>query len=431
MDLVDYVDRIWDGRLSIGPFHTGSPREEENAARLHADGMSEVADGTAMWPGRSNVVAVATGDGLLLVDSGERKTASLFLRHLREWSGAPVTTVVLTHGHPDHVGGLFGLDSEAELAGRPAPHVVAHEDVPRRFHKYERSYQYNAIVNQRQFQDPTITWPHEYRYPDETYCQHRELSVGGVTVELHHGRGETDDATWAYLPERKVLCCGDFFMWVAPNAGNPQKSQRYVGEWAVALRAMAEVGAEVLLPGHGYPIFGAERARTALSDTAAYLESLESQALALMNQGASLEDLLHTVKAPDDLLTRPYLRPVFDDSEFLVRNIWRYYGGWYDGNPARLKPARDAALAAEVCRLAGGARVVIERALELEEAGDSRLATHLAHMAVLAGAADPAVAEAGAGILERRGSGEQSSMARAIFAEAAVRARQRALLVDD
>ena len=52
---------------------------------------------------------------------------------------------------------------------------------------------------------------------------------------------------------RKVLCTGDFVIWAAPNAGNPQKAQRYAREWAEALRAMAKTGAEVLLPGHGIP----------------------------------------------------------------------------------------------------------------------------------------------------------------------------------
>ena len=62
----------------------------------------------------------------------------------------------------------------------------------------------------------------------------------------------------------------------------------------------------------------------------------------MMNEGAPLDDIIHTVRAPRRLLERPYLRPVYDEPEFIVRNVWRLYGGWYDGNPARLKPPRDA-----------------------------------------------------------------------------------------
>ena len=56
-----------------------------------------------------------------------------------------------------------------------------------------------------------------------------------------------------------MLYTGDLFIWAAPNAGNPQKVQRYAREWAAALRAMASRGAEVLLCGHGVPVFGRER----------------------------------------------------------------------------------------------------------------------------------------------------------------------------
>src|SRR5205823_5953566 len=85
-------------------------------------------------------------------------------------------------------------------------------------------------------------------------------------LELTHARGETDDHTWLWWAARRILFTGDLFFWVAPNAGNPQKVQRYAAEWAVALRAMAARGAEVLVPGHGVPVVGAGRVRQALED---------------------------------------------------------------------------------------------------------------------------------------------------------------------
>ena len=59
-------------------------------------------------------------------------------------------------------------------------------------------------------------------------------------------------------------------------------------------------GPEVLLPGHGYPVVGADRVRQALTDTAELLESLVEQTLALMNAGARLDEVIHTVARPLD-----------------------------------------------------------------------------------------------------------------------------------
>jgi alkyl sulfatase BDS1-like metallo-beta-lactamase superfamily hydrolase len=49
----------------------------------------------------------------------------------------------------------------------------------------------------------------------------------------------------------------------------------------------------------------------------------------------------------------PYLQPSYDEPEFIVRNIWRLYGGWWDGNPAKLKPPKQSDLAKEIANLAG------------------------------------------------------------------------------
>jgi len=293
------------------------------------------------------------------------------------------------------------------------------EALPARFDRYVLTAGYNAIVNQRQFQAPNLRWPTEYRYPDETYDGTRTLEIGGERFELHHARGETDDHTWTWVPARKVLCCGDFFIWASPNAGNPQKVQCYPREWALALRDMASLGAEVLLPGHGLPVVGAGRVRQALTETAELLESLHDQAVYLMNAGARLDELVHTVRAPAHLLERPYLRPIYDDPEFVVRNVWRLYGGWYDGNPAHLKPAPEAALAAELAALAGGPARVAARARELADRGELRLAAHLAELAALATPADRDMHRTRADVYGRRAAAEPALMARGVFAWAA------------
>jgi len=94
---------------------------------------------------------------------------------------------------------------------------------------------------------------------------------------------------------------------------------------------MVALEPDVLLPGHGLPIIGRERVQRALGEGAELLESLVEQTLSMMNSGARLDDIVHSVRQPAHLLERPYLQPIYDEPEFVGANIWRQYGGWYDG----------------------------------------------------------------------------------------------------
>jgi alkyl sulfatase BDS1-like metallo-beta-lactamase superfamily hydrolase len=166
-------------------------------------------------------------------------------------------------------------------------------------------------------------------------------------------------------------------------------------------------------------VVGADRVVEALTTTAEMLESLHQQALDLMNAGARLDDLIHSVTVPQHLADRPWLQPLYDEPEFVVRSVWRLYGGWWDGNPATLKPAADAALAAELADLAGGAGVLAERAVALAASGtdaDLRLAGHLAELAVQANPHDPGLHRARAEVFARRVKAATSTMAKGVFA---------------
>ena len=409
--LLEMADRLWQGDEPIAQHHPVGYTGE----------LAVLEEGMAFVPSFANVTAFETADGLVLVDTGGFVIAPQVHGQIRQWSDMPLHTAIYSHGHVDHV---FGVPHfEGEDGSGPA-HVVAHENVPRRFDRYTLTAGYNGTINARQFQLPELAFPAEFRYPDETYRDALIVEVGGERFELHHAKGETDDHTWTWVPSRRVLCCGDLFIWATPNAGNPQKAQRYPREWAAALREMAELGAEVMLPGHGLPVVGAERVYAALSDTAALLESLVEQTLELMNAGASLDRVLQSVRAPEALLAKPYLHAIYDEPEFIVRNLWRLYGGWYEGDPARLKPAPDARLAEELAALAGGAERLAARARELSDAGEPRLAGHLAQLACLADPESRAAQQARAEVYERRAAEEASTMARGVFAWTAAESRR-------
>ena len=414
-DQLELADRLWRGEIPIERASPMIPRNE----------LTEIAPNTAFVNTFANVCAFHTEDGLALVDSGSPLTAQVAHQLVRRWNTQPLRTAIFSHGHIDHVFGVQVFEEEANEAGWAAPHVIGHEAVVARFDRYRLTAGYNATINRRQFGIPGLTWPTEYRYPDQTFRKSLSLDVGGERFELRHARGETDDHVWTWIPSRKTLCCGDFFIWCAPNAGNPQKVQRYGREWALALREMADVGAEALLPGHGFPILGAERIRVTLTDAADLLDSLHDQTLALMNAGATLDEILHAVRAPQALLEKPYLRPIYDEPEFIVRNIWRLHGGWYDGNPAHLKPAPEAEVARELAMLAGGAERLANRARELSEQGNLRLASHLAELAALAADDDAGIHRTRAELYEQRAGTETSLMARSIFTSAANDSRAR------
>ena len=259
--------------------------------------------------------------------------------------------------------------------------------------------------------------------PDETFKEQLTLNVGGTTIELHHARGETDDHLWAWFPEKKWIITGDFIIWNFPNAGNPQKVQRYALEWATALRKMIAQGPELLIPAHGLPIEGKERIARVLDEIATALESLETQVVAMMNAGETLDTIIHTVKVPKDVLEKPYLRPLYDEPEFVVRNIWRLYGGWWDGAASHLKPAPNADLGAEIAALAGGPEVLMRRAKELLES-DVRLACHLADLAGWSAPDDPLVHADREAVYEHRRNVETSLMSKGIFKAAARESRE-------
>lgn len=368
MDLRTRSDRLWQG--------TDSVADPAHHPFVHLNVIEEVGQGAAFYKGLSNIAVLDTEAGAVLIDTGAHALHGMSFEAIRGWTKRPVHTAVYTHGHIDHACGLPPFLTEAEQAGWARPRIIGHEAVAPRMQRYVETAGYNSVINSRQFGLP-IKWPTEYVLPTDTYARRLDIEVGGRALQLRHARGETDDHTWVFVPDQKLLCTGDLFIWASPNAGNPQKVQRYCIDWARALRAMAACDAEVLLPGHGVPIFGADRVRRALSETADYLQAIYDQTLAMLNAGEGVYDIIHGLQLPAALQQRPYLQPIYDEPEFIARNVYRCLAGWYTGVPSELKPAPRTQQARELIQLAGGAEPVMARARALMHGGDPRMACHL------------------------------------------------------
>jgi glyoxylase-like metal-dependent hydrolase (beta-lactamase superfamily II) len=415
----------------------GNPRERfqemagkspEEATFFWTGGPIEVARGTYFASLFSGCTAFDTEEGVVLVDTGMKRLSHTLAGLLRNQTSAPLHTVLYTHGHFDHA---FGLEAFL-LPDQPRPRVIGHRNMPARFRRYARTQAHNRAVNARQFSGTAEAAADEVyegfgappTMPDTYYDDELAFEVGGVRFEIHHAKGETDDHSWLYCPDRGVLCTGDLFIWSVPNCGNPQKVQRYPWEWARALRAMIEREPRTLCPGHGGPVIdNPELIRRMLLETAEYLEAIVERTLAAMEDGSPPHvDVVRKVELPRS--RSPWLQPVYDEAEFIVRNVVRAHGGWYSGRPCELKPAPRQAVARELAALAGGASALLERATRVAHDGDMALACHLADLALEADPGDASISEGVAALYEERAAKETSLMAINLYRSAAAYARQ-------
>ena len=399
----------------------------EQAKFFWSGGPVEVAPRTWFVSFFSGVTGFETDAGLVLVDSGLSKLAPALADLLRRRTSAPVHTAVFTQGHVDHA---FGLDAFL-VDGQPPPRVIAHRAMPDRFARYERTDGHNRAINARQFggtvdmaEDQLDTFRPPKVGPTDLYDERVDFEVGGVKFEVHHCRGETDDHSFVWCPDRGVLCPGDLFIWGVPNAGNPQKVQRYPWDWAAGLRKMAQLGARSFCPGHGGPVVDdPDLIARMLLESADFLDAIVERTLAALNDGSPPHvDIVHRVSLPAS--DSPWLQPVYDEAEFIVRNVVRYFGGWWSGRPSELKPARRSQVANEIAELAGGAAKLLARAQDLADRGDFRTACHLADYALEAAPDDELVGHRVAEIYEARAKQETSLMAINLFSSAAAYARE-------
>lgn len=386
--------------------------------------LQPIDDGVAMVHGFANVGLAFGGGAVLIVDVCVPMVADAAVAALRKATNEPVSKIVYTHGHADHAGGARAFLADAELRGDPRPEIWAHALVKERFARYDRTWGWNNEVNRRQFAMPrgAEVFPKDFVPPDRTYDDRTTFDLAGETVELHHARAETDDATWVWLPERRVAMVGDLVVNSMPNTGNPNKTQRYTLGWADALDRIREKNPAHVLPGHGDPVSG-DAAIELLANTSRALRHLHDAVVERLNDGRWPDEIVdEDLKLPPDLAALPYLAPIYGCAAFVVRDVLRHYAGWWGGDPAQLLPASRRVVAEDLLSLIDE-DALIAKIRALRDEGAPKRALHLAMTLCHARPDDADARRLTAEVLEATAAEEPSYIARNFYAAAAHRLR--------
>ena len=338
------------------------------------------------------------GDGAsILVDTlPTEEYAEPVAEAFRKISDKPIQTVIFTHFHNDHVGGVFQFVSEDDVrAGRVE--VVGQQDLTENILRDSgliapilgRRAVYQFGVRLPEGEEGTVgigigpinrVGKRGFVAPTRTFKDNLELEVAGVRIELVHVPSETDDQIVVWLPDEKVLISADVIQGETfPNA-YALRGTRYRDPlmWVKAIDRLRAFGAEILLPHHGRPVEGADAVEDVLVSYRDALQFMHDQTVRLINKGYTPDEIKDEISMPSHLADHPWLGEYYGSYKHSIPSIYAGYIGWFHGDPVELDPLPRRERARRYIDLIGGRDRILTQAREAIDAGEFQWAAELA-----------------------------------------------------
>jgi cyclase len=297
--LVLIVPRLADSQTGEGPYGN-----QYSINKLTNDIYTLTWVLTPGIPAIGNSTFIIGEDDVIVVDTGlSRAGGEAILAGLRRLTNKPVSMVINTHWHGDHI---FG--NQAFHQAFPSARFAAHPETRQGIITGESDYRDTnrpkteariAELRAKSARSDAETrelaraemqieaWQGDYVLPDLLVDGHLTVMQGTRQLELLHlGHANTKGDLVIHLPAERIAISGDMAITPIPFAffSSPRA-------WIHTLNRLASLDVDTLVPGHGPPLSGKQFIR----DLQSMLQSIVDQVDAGMSSGKDLDALKASV----------------------------------------------------------------------------------------------------------------------------------------
>lgn len=214
----------------------------------------------------SNAAFVVTGDSVVVIDAlGSPALAHKLLQEIRRITPKPVSHVLVTHYHADHI---YGLQVFKEAGAVIVAHRLGLE------YLNADTARLRLEVSRKELA-PWVDEKTRLVSADQWLDQPTDMTIGGVQFQIRPaGPSHTPEDLVFYLPGERVLFAGDLvFRGRVPFVGQADSKH-----WIAALDQLLRFDAHVIVPGHGPHSTQAKEDLTLTRDYLAYLRRAMGEA---------------------------------------------------------------------------------------------------------------------------------------------------------
>lgn len=222
----------------------------------------------------NNLSFVITDGGVVVVNAGDNYLLAKSLHdEIRRITDQPVKYVVMENGQGHAMLGMNYWQDQ----GVP---VIAHVDAAREIEKNGP-----ALLARLQQRSRDKAFRTRLGQPDETFTDRLDLQLGGETIEvLNLGPAHSPGDIVVWVPSRKVVISGDVAF---HERMLPVFEDTDTAGWIETWDRFVDLGAEIIIPGHGGPVRGYEEVTRYTRD---YLVYMREEVERILDAGGGLNE---------------------------------------------------------------------------------------------------------------------------------------------